>query len=203
MNMYKFDDVVNAVLNESDDVLKSKLSEYLTDCYNTTFSNSLYTLCIENKRYEQAKVFINAQSCLYAKLYSPAWREKTNQYISDMISYNFNGKEEITYLIIYHLIKNRCYELLKKYLDMLKLFELRNRHTASLMGVAVKNKDTDALRLFIERGFCFNENDIEYLKNSDENYFNETVMRELEKHSGKRDIEPFAVCYEFDECLFY
>ena len=200
MSIYELDNAVNCVLSaKNDSELCNKLSEHETCLSVSVFSDILSTLCFEKGFYKSAQNIpcsSGESCCIVIGLYSDERREKTKVYISDTLDYLFDGDSNETYFLVYHLMKNKCYKLMAKCLDMFRFFGLRKNYIAKLMGVAVKNEDIYSLRLFIERDFCLDENDIEYLRNLNDDFFDIMVLSEFEKYGKKKYYETFDCdCY--------
>lgn len=192
MKIYIFDDAVNAVLSAKEDkALRDKLAEY-SDCFSVkSFVSALYDICVEKRMYASAEYisgFSETDIHISAGLYNSERLEKTKRLISDSLSYCFSGLGTETYMVIYHLMKNKCYELTEKYLDMLELLGVNNRLIANLAGLSVKNKDLRFLRMFLKRGYCIDILDADYLKGLDEDYYTNVVSEELKKYGMEGEL---------------
>lgn len=107
-----------------------------------------------------------------ANLRSNILRTIEYYYISD-------GSENI--LAMYHMIRNRYYEGIASMLDRESLFGNMNS-MSKLMGIAVRARDTQCLKLFAERGFVFSQTDLDYLIKRCGSYVNEQVIPLMKKY---------------------
>lgn len=188
MSFYEFDDIVDMILNYKNDksMLDKLMSRQETILDSFYYTDALRVLCEEAEINNLVFYFIGYMDHYsYIGLYDEKRREKTKLFIRDLLTYNFDGGDDQIYILIYHIMKNKCYELLGMCLDRFIAMGIDSCSTARLMGLAVKLKDTEALRMFLERGFSLNSRDVSYLKKSDEAYWEETVMRLIKEYSEK------------------
>lgn len=192
--MYRFDDILNLILNGiSDDDEQKKLDDYICD-ENTGYSQKviLYIICIEKKMCETAMcIFPDMETYYYgafdisALLYSDEKRGIARQHIRNECRYQLSLNFKYNIDILYHLMKNKCRDIISEILDIILLFKKasEDESISQLMGIAAKNKDIETLRLFLDKGMRMNIYDIEYVKKIDEGYFFEAVLPELEKYN--------------------
>ena len=188
MSFYEFDDIVDMILNYKNDksMLDKIMSRQETILDSFYYTDALRVLCEEAEINNLVFYFIGYMAHYsYIGLYDEKRREKTKLFIRDLLTYNFDGGDDQIYILIYHIMKNKCYELLGMCLDRFMAMGIDSCSTARLMGLAVKLKDTEALRMFLDRGFSLNSHDVSYLKKSDRAYWEETVMRLIKEYSEK------------------
>ncbi len=189
MNFYKFDDAVDMVLSGRDDeeIRKMLSGDLFIDTY---YKNDLLALRVERGLFEPM-IPLFSNMTFFTGLYDEKMRGKTERVIKDMANYDIPAKNEQTYILVYHIIKNKCYDALKRYLDVFNILEIDDGYIKKLMGITVKLKDTTALRMFLERKFTFEKNDMKYLRELDEEYFDKTVKEEMKKHMSEEEIKAF------------
>lgn len=199
-SLFYYDNIVNQILNKKiDNKLINNICN-IKKAYSSPWNynwikhydipNSLYMICIETGAAELLPHFGNRRNWFYTTVYFPYIMlysgkniENVHKSILQKTEYHYEG---YCYYEMYHLIKNKFYDGIVQRLDKELLVTNSKRSMSCLMSIAVKNKDIECLKLFLERGFWFSKNDIKYLIGNCESFMNEQVIPLLKEYSNKK-----------------
>ena len=152
------------------------------DNYDDVFSN-INTARREDEFYDLYR---------YIELYNDENREKlklkclkTVEYdfhLQDSFRYDswvgFTGINYVKYFLhpLYHMIKNKCYDAVKLYLEKSKIFIDDSDIFSTFVLLAVKNRDLKIIWIFYENGFRLSSSAIAYLYMTDNEYMLKSVF---------------------------
>ena len=174
-------------LNNMDDKSLKEIVELFPeltpeDNYDDVFSN-INTARREDEFYDLYR---------YIELYNDENREKlklkclkTVEYdfhLQDSFRYDswvgFTGINYVKYFLhpLYHMIKNKCYDAVKLYLEKSKIFIDDSDIFSTFVLLAVKNRDLKIIWIFYENGFRLSSSAIAYLYMTDNEYMLKSVF---------------------------
>lgn len=208
--IFLFDSIVDRILEgKIDDILISMIKrlrkKFLreTFCFNITdalFSLDLINLEAGTKQNEPdldafaeyRYGFIGYDEATtvphFAMLYGKSNIGNIRRNILTHIEHYYRSDGTTNNLEMYHMIKNRFYEGVSAMLDRELIFEDMNS-MSKMMGIAVRLKDIECLKLFIERGFDFLQEDKDYLVKKYNSYMNHQVIPLLNEYKMGMETE--------------
>lgn len=204
---FLFDDIVNQILDGNIDDSFSENIKYIQNEHMARglfeyhciplMIYSLYIICYETGKSDLMPysdyvsddfsiIFCEDICFRHLMLYSKKNTEKIRRSILDATDYCYIGENsKFNNLEMYHLIKNRFYEGVAQRLEKELLITNSMYSMSKMMGIAVKNKDIECLKLFLKKGFVFRKRDMRFLLDNYGNYMTEQVIPLLKKYAHK------------------
>lgn len=177
-SLFLFDDVINQIL-------AGTITEWIADKenYNQLYKldmfqhNQLQLICLEQGIPGAIPVIHHKPLCApyypYIMLYSKGNTANIRKNVLNEIEYNYLGFHTYEF---YHLIKNQVYDALDAKLEKELLFAGNMYYMSDLMTIAVKNKDIQCLKLFLEKGFRLQGRHRKYLRTICGSYMKEQIL---------------------------